>query len=83
MYKFKVGDRIYKLKGYKFEGSIRAVFHKEDGAVRVVAENGDGILHIYSEDNLGLLDNEGNPVEPLKRELLTETPTYHEKSILR
>jgi hypothetical protein len=53
--KFKVGDKVYKPKGYKFISTIVSVFTTVAGNVRVVAENGDGLLHIFNEDNLELI----------------------------
>ena len=58
MHKFKVGDKICKLKGYTFDGEVRAIFTTINGDVRVVAElttsNGLGMLHIFSESQLEL-----------------------------
>lgn len=58
MVKFKVGDKVYKTKGYSFKGEIRAVFTTISGDVRVVAEltteNGLGMLHIFNESQLEL-----------------------------
>lgn len=52
-FKFKVGDKITKPKGYKFEGIIVAVFETTSGEKRVVAELEDnGMLHIFSEQQL-------------------------------
>jgi len=54
--KFKVGDKVQKPKGYKFDGIVVAVFHNTAGDVRIVAELIDnGILHIFSENQLELL----------------------------
>jgi hypothetical protein len=51
--KFHVGDRVRKLKGYKFIGIVVAVFAKLDGSTRYVVEmDGTGMLHIYSERDL-------------------------------
>jgi hypothetical protein len=53
--KFKVGDIIYKPKGYKFDGIVVAVFKSTAGEVRIVAELIDnGMLHIFSESQLEL-----------------------------
>lgn len=56
MYKFKVGDKICKPKGYTFNGEVRSVFTTVSGEIRVVAEltteNGLGMLHIFSESQL-------------------------------
>jgi len=51
--KFKVGDKAYKPKGYKFPCTIVSVFKTVGGNVRVVAEMDDyGMLHIFNEDQL-------------------------------
>lgn len=53
MAKFKIGDKIFKTKGYKFEGTIVSVFETTSGEVRVVAEmNDNGMLHIFNENQL-------------------------------
>lgn len=58
MYKFKVGDKVCKPKGYTFDGEVRSIFITKNGDVRVVAElttsNGLGMLHIFSESQLEL-----------------------------
>ena len=54
--KFKVGDKVQKPKGYKFDGIVVAVFHNTAGDVRIVAELIDnGMLHIFSESQLELI----------------------------
>jgi len=51
--KFKVGDRAFKPKGYKFPCTIVSVFKTTAGAIRLVAEMDDyGMLHIFNEDQL-------------------------------
>ena len=51
--KFKVGDKAYKPKGYRFPCTIVSVFETVGGNVRVVAEMDDyGLLHIFNEDQL-------------------------------
>lgn len=51
--KFKVGDRAYKPKGYKFPCTIVSVFKTVSGSIRLVAEMDDyGMLHIFNEDQL-------------------------------
>lgn len=52
MQKFKKGDKAKKIKGYKFNSEIVAVFKNTKGEVRIVAENKDGILHIFNIDQL-------------------------------
>ncbi len=54
-YKFKVGDKAYKPKGYKFLCTIVAVFTTTSGEVRIVGEMDDnGMLHIFNESQLEL-----------------------------
>lgn len=56
MSEFAVGDRVRKVKGYAFDGIIRAVFTNGAGDVRVVAELDRGLpadmLHIFSPNQL-------------------------------
>lgn len=55
--KFKVGDKAYKPKGYKFPCTIVSVFHNTNGDVRLVAElDGYGMLHIFNENQLEHVD---------------------------
>ena len=52
-YKFKVGDKAYKPKGYKFPCTIVSVFETTSSQVRVVAEMDEyGLLHIFNEEQL-------------------------------
>lgn len=52
-YKFKIGDVVYKPKGYKFPGVVVAIFKTTSGETRVVAEMRDnGMLHIFNESQL-------------------------------
>lgn len=51
--KFKVGDKAYKAKGYKFPCTIVSVFKTVAGNIRVVGEMDEyGLLHIFNEDQL-------------------------------
>lgn len=51
--KFKIGDKAYKPKGYKFPCTIVSVFTTTEGKVRIVGEMDDnGMLHIFNEDQL-------------------------------
>lgn len=53
MNRFKVGDRVHKPKGYRFNGTVVSVFTNTSGEVRVVAEMQDnGMLHIFNEHQL-------------------------------
>jgi hypothetical protein len=51
--KFQVGDKVVKVKGYKFPCTIVSVFKTLDGNVRIVGEmDGYGLLYIFNEDQL-------------------------------
>ena len=51
--KFKIGDLVYKPKGYKFPGTVVSVFKTISGETRIVAEMQDnGMLHIFNENQL-------------------------------
>lgn len=50
----KVGDEVYKTKGYKFPGTVVAVFKKLDGQIRLVVEDDRGSLHIFNESQVAL-----------------------------
>jgi hypothetical protein len=55
--KFKIGDEVYKPKGYKFPGIVVSVFQTTSGETRIVAELKDnGMLHIFSESQLELVE---------------------------
>ena len=55
MDKFKVGDKVYKPKGYKFPGTVVSIFQTTSGETRIVAEMEDnGMLHIFNESQLEL-----------------------------
>jgi hypothetical protein len=55
-FKFKVGDRVEKVKGYKFPGVVDCAFFTQKGLDRYVVEcdvpQVDGILHIYGPNDL-------------------------------
>jgi hypothetical protein len=54
-YKFKIGDKAYKPKGYKFPCTIVSIFRTTDGKVRIVGEmENNGMLHIFNEEQLEL-----------------------------
>ena len=62
MYKFKIGDKVYKPKGYKFPGTVVSVFRTTSDEIRVVAELEDnGMLHIFSESQLELQEKVAIP----------------------
>lgn len=53
--KFKIGDKVHKLSGYGFVGTVVSVFTTTSGKVRIVAELRDnGMLHVFSESQLEL-----------------------------
>lgn len=55
--KFKIGDKVIKVKGYKFPGTIVSVFKTTAGLTRVVVEMDEyGLLHIFNEDQLDLVN---------------------------
>lgn len=54
-YKFKVGDKVDKVKGYKFPGTVVSVFKTTEGNIRLVVEMDTyGLLHIFNEEQLCL-----------------------------
>jgi hypothetical protein len=58
MDKFKIGDKVYKPKGYKFPGIVVSIFKTTNGETRIVAEMIDnGMLHIFTETQLELDKN--------------------------
>jgi len=62
--KFKVGDKAYKPKGYKFPCTVVGVFETIEGNIRVVGEMDEyGLLHIFNEDQL-----EPTIIEEVKKE---------------
>jgi hypothetical protein len=55
MNKFKIGDQVYKPKGYQFPGIVVSIFQTTKGETRIVAEMIDnGMLHIFNESQLEL-----------------------------
>lgn len=51
--KFKIGDKVDKVKGYKFPSVIVAAFVTTNGDERYVAEmDGYGLLHIFNGEQL-------------------------------
>ena len=52
-YKFAIGDKVDKVKGYTFPATIVSVFTTTRGDIRVVAEMDTyGLLHIFNESQL-------------------------------
>lgn len=55
MYKFYIGEMVYKIGGsYQALGTIKARFLADDGTARYVFrfENPAGLLHIFNEKQL-------------------------------
>lgn len=53
MNKFKIGDKAFKPKGYKFPCTIVSIFETTAGEKRIVGEMDDnGMLHIFNEKQL-------------------------------
>lgn len=53
--KFKLGDKVYKPRGYKFPGIVVSIFETTKKEVRIVAEfEENGMLHIFNESQLEL-----------------------------
>jgi len=51
--KFKIGDKAYKPKGYRFPCTIVGIFRNTKGEVRVIGEMDEfGMLHIFNEGQL-------------------------------
>lgn len=62
--KFKIGDKVRKLKGYKFEGVVVAVFNNLAEEERLVMElvnkccgNGDRMLHIFNPEQVEIIED--------------------------
>lgn len=55
-FKFNLGQRVEKVKGYKWPGVVVAQFTNINGDIRYVVEctveSVEGALHIYSEHDL-------------------------------
>lgn len=49
---YKVGDKVSKIQGYKFDGIVVSTFQTLAGKSRVVVDNEDGLLHIFNEEQL-------------------------------
>jgi hypothetical protein len=60
--KFKVGDKAFKPKGYKFPCTIVGIFETVAGEIRIVGEMDNyGLLHIFNEQQLEHIKNEIQP----------------------
>jgi hypothetical protein len=55
---FSIGDRVQKIKGYRWPGVVVSVFSTLKGETRVVVEctvpEVAGALHIYSPEQLAI-----------------------------
>lgn len=57
-FKFQVGDRVDKVVGYQFPGTVVSVFVTTKGRKRVVVEMDNyELLHIFNEDNLIFMED--------------------------
>jgi len=55
MNKFKIGDKVEKVKGYEFPGTVVSVFTTTNGNIRLVVEMDNfGLLHIFNEEQIKL-----------------------------
>jgi hypothetical protein len=60
-FKFRIGDKAYKPKGYKFPCTIVSIFKTTNGDIRIVGEMDDnGMLHIFNESQLEHYEDEHN-----------------------
>lgn len=51
--KFSVGDKVEKVSGYSFPGTVVSVFRTTTDKIRLVVEMDNyGLLHIFNQDNL-------------------------------
>jgi hypothetical protein len=54
--KFRIGDKVQKIKGYKYPGIVICVFRTRDRKARYVVEADHpdfrGMFHIFSNNDL-------------------------------
>ncbi len=51
--KFSIGDKVDKVKGYRFPGTVVSVFTTTEGNIRLVVEMDEyGLLHIFNEEQV-------------------------------
>ncbi len=59
--KFQIGDKVEKIKGYRFPGTVVSIFMTTAKELRLVVEaDGDdfkGMLHIYNPEQLKLRES--------------------------
>jgi len=54
----KVGDYVFKVKGYNFAGEVMAVYEVEPNSWRCdVKMVGTGMLHIFDVNQVAICDN--------------------------
>jgi len=55
---FQIGDRVEKMTGYKFTGTVVSVYQTLGGRTRLVVEctvkGCEGMQHIYAPENIRL-----------------------------
>lgn len=49
---FRVGDKVQKVRSYKFDGTIIGVCKKLDGKSLLNVEHKDGWVHIFRPEDL-------------------------------
>ena len=78
MTKFKIGDKAWKPKGYKFPCTIVSIFETTSGDTRIVAELDDyKMLHIFNEKQLEHIEkNSGAEVTPIPKGVITKPENY-------
>ena len=65
MSKFKIGDKAWKPKGYKFPCTIVSVFETTSGDIRVVGELDElKMLHIFNEKQLEHIESKPKESKP-------------------
>ena len=77
MSKFKVGDKAWKPKGYKFPCTIVSVFETTSGDVRIVGELDDyKMLHIFNEKQLEHIELDQEEMIEKNEEILATSQNY-------
>jgi len=77
MSKFKVGDKAWKPKGYKFPCTIVSVFKTTSGDVRIVGELDDyKMLHIFNEKQLEHVGLDQEEMIEKNEEILATSQNY-------
>ena len=77
MSKFKVGDKAWKPKGYKFPCTIVSVFETTSGDVRIVGELDDyKMLHIFNEKQLEHIELDQEEMIEKNKEILATSQNY-------